>query len=352
MALKLDMANPFDRVEWNFLKRVMEKFQFTPNFTNLIMSFISTTSFTFSINQQLNGSVTPSLGICQGDPLSPYLFLLCFEGLSSLITQHVHQRIPQKHALGLKISWNEPIISNLFFADDSILFSAVSPNAAAQIKDILHTYSLASGQLVNYDKSSLYFSPNTTASVKDQITPWLKVPIRTSIEKYLGLPQSFGRSKKEAFVYLQDRVWTHLNRWNSTFFSKGGKEILLKSVVQAIPSDAMTCFKLPHYFHQKVESMMAQFWWGGTNQSRKIHWKSLSSLCKSKFHGGLGFRFMKAFNQALLAKQAWRILQALSSLVAQLLKARYYPHSSFLDSSRGHRPSLVWNSISWGKTLL
>ncbi|XP_060963728.1 uncharacterized mitochondrial protein AtMg00310-like [Cannabis sativa] len=114
----------------------------------------------------------------------------------------------------------------------------------------------------------------------------------------------------------------------------------------------MTCFKFPHYFNKKVEPMMAQFWCRGTTQSRKIHWKSWSSLCKSKFHGGLDFRSMKAFNQALLAKQAWRILQAPSSLVAQLLKARYYPHSSFLDSGKGHRPSLVWNSISWGKTLL
>uniref|UniRef100_A0A803Q8S3 Reverse transcriptase zinc-binding domain-containing protein n=1 Tax=Cannabis sativa TaxID=3483 RepID=A0A803Q8S3_CANSA len=131
-----------------------------------------------------------------------------------------------------------------------------------------------------------------------------------------------------------------------------GKEVLLKSVVQAIPSYAMACFKLPASFHSKIESLMALFWWGGNENNRKIHWKTWSSLCFSKFHGGLGFRSMKAFNQAMLAKQAWRLLQYPHSLVAILLKARYFPQTSFLHSGKGHRPSLVWSSITWGKELL
>uniref|UniRef100_A0A803PR48 Reverse transcriptase n=1 Tax=Cannabis sativa TaxID=3483 RepID=A0A803PR48_CANSA len=167
MAIKLDMAKGFDRVKWSFLRRVMEKFYFPSNFTNLFISCLSTASFSFSINQQLRGSVIPSRGIRQGNPLSPYLFLLCSEGHSSLITQQVNQRLPRNQALGLKIARNAPIISHLFFADDSILFSAASPSAAVQIKDLLHADSLASGRLVNYDKSSLYFSPNTSDLVKN-----------------------------------------------------------------------------------------------------------------------------------------------------------------------------------------
>ncbi|XP_030479385.1 uncharacterized protein LOC115696632 [Cannabis sativa] len=338
MAIKLDMAKAFDRVEWRFIRQIMSKFNFPARFINLVMACISTVSFSFSINHQVLGRVIPSRGIHQGDPLSPYLFLLCSEGLSSLISQKTLTNNSRNQGLGLKISHTAPIISHLFFADDSLLFNPSSPSAATTIKDILQDYSSALGQMVNYSKSSLFFSPNTNENIKIHITSVLGIPIRNSFEKYLGLPQTFGRTKKEVFNYLKDHVWSHLNKWNSKHFSKGGKEILLKAVVQAIPSYAMSCFKLPASFHSKIESMMPCFWWGGTESNRKNHWKKWSSLSRSKFHGGLGFRSMKAFNQAMLAKQAWRLLQAPHSLVATILKAC--------------RPSLVWISVSWGKELL
>ncbi|KAF4403383.1 hypothetical protein G4B88_008029 [Cannabis sativa] len=89
----------------------------------------------------------PSLMDKVGNPISPYLFLLDSEGLSSLIIEATNRQIPQKHALGLKITRNAPHISHLFFSDDSLLFSVASPIATTTIKDLLHDYSLTSGQL-------------------------------------------------------------------------------------------------------------------------------------------------------------------------------------------------------------
>ncbi|XP_030510222.2 uncharacterized protein LOC115724971 [Cannabis sativa] len=326
MALKLDMAKAFDRVEWVFIHRVMEKFSFPQRFIDLVLACVSSATFSFSINQQVLGHIKPSRGIRQGDPLSPYLFLLCSEGLSTLIHLKTQQPQPHRHSLGIKISRRAPAISYLFFADDSLLFSPASPEAGTTIKTILTDYSSAFGQMVNFTKSALFFSPNTTNEIKNNVATILGIPVRDSFDKYLGLPQTFGRTKKEAFNYIRDRVLSHLNKWNSKIFSKGGKEVLLKSVVQAIPSYVMACFKLPASFHYKLESMMARFWCGGTEHNRKIHWKQWSFLCRSKFHGGLGFCSMKAFNQAI-----------------------------FLDAGKGHRPSLVWTSITsitWGEEVL
>uniref|UniRef100_A0A803P1E8 RNase H type-1 domain-containing protein n=1 Tax=Cannabis sativa TaxID=3483 RepID=A0A803P1E8_CANSA len=180
----------------------------------------------------------------------------------------------------------------------------------------------------------------------------MQIPMTNHLDKYLGLPQCFGRSKSSSFNSLKDRIWSYLSKWNGKLLSKGGKEILLKAVIQAIPSYAMSVFKLPDSFCNFVEKEMANFWWGIADGKHKLHWKSWKSLCNSKSIGGLGFRSLKPFNQAMLAKQAWRIHTNQSPLLTQLFKAKYFPRTSFLDSSLGHYPSYVWRSIHWGKSLL
>ena len=68
-------------------------------------------------------------------------------------------------------------------------------------------------------------------------------------------------------------------------------------------------------------------------------------MCNSKANGGLGFRNLKAFNLAMLAKQAWRILTNLNSLVARVLKGRYFPMGDILNAKLGFSPSYSWRSI-------
>ena len=114
MAVKLDMAKAFDRVEWIFLKQVMIKMGFHPIFVNWIMICISTVSFSFNLNGQARGYVIPSRGIRQGDPLSPYLFLICSETFS-----HMMQVAVKSGALqGLRINKGGPTITHLLFAVD------------------------------------------------------------------------------------------------------------------------------------------------------------------------------------------------------------------------------------------
>uniref|UniRef100_A0A803PCT3 RNase H type-1 domain-containing protein n=1 Tax=Cannabis sativa TaxID=3483 RepID=A0A803PCT3_CANSA len=143
-----------------------------------------------------------------------------------------------------------------------------------------------------------------------------------------------------------------MNQWDAKLFSIGGREVLLKAVVHSIPTYAMSCFSLPKKFCNQLESMMANFWWGFNTNNSKIYWKKWKFMCSSKADCGMGFRSFIHSNQALLEKQAWRIMDIPDSLLARVLKARYFKNGDFLSAQFGILPSLTWQSICDGKEVL
>lgn len=134
--------------------------------------------------------------------------------------------------------------------------------------------------------------------------------------------------------------------------SPGGKEILIKSVVQSIPVFSMACFRLPQGLCEHINSMIRGFWWGSKEGKRKPHWVSWKVMTSPKFMGGLGFKDLELFNLSLLAKQSWRILQGPLSLSARILKAVYFPGISILEAQLGSNPSQIWRAILDGMEVL
>lgn len=123
-------------------------------------------------------------------------------------------------------------------------------------------------------------------------------------------------------------------------------------MLQAIPTYSMACFLLPKSLCEDLEGIVARFWWQKNRGKKGIHWCSWKNLCFLKENSGLGFRNFNQFNIALLAKQGWRLFNNPNSLLARVLKAKYYPRSSFLNSQLGNLPSLTWRSIWAAKRLL
>uniref|UniRef100_A0A803PJ70 Reverse transcriptase n=1 Tax=Cannabis sativa TaxID=3483 RepID=A0A803PJ70_CANSA len=231
-------------------------------------------------------------------------------------------RIQEQHGNfgGISIARSAPAVSHLLFAEDTLIFAKATFSSCNALQAALHLYNQATGQRVNFGKSSILFSPNTPPQISDHFYQAFGLSNRPFLSKYLGVPQCFGRSKKNSFNFILDRVSSNLRVWSHKFFSRAGKEVLLKAVIQAIPSYAMSCYKLPVSICRKIESLMAQFWWGSFGNQSKAHWKSWVSLCQSKFFGGLGFRSLVHHNQALLAKQAWRVFTTPDSIASQILK--------------------------------
>ncbi|GAU43245.1 hypothetical protein TSUD_241360 [Trifolium subterraneum] len=324
-ALKIDISKAYDKVDWGFLRGVMTKMGFTDVWIRWVMMCVSSVNYSVLINSDRVGPISPGRGLRQGDPLSPYLFILVTECLTALI----HQAVGRGDLHGVRICRGAPEVSHLLFADDCFLFCRANVAEANELMRILHTYEIASGQEVNLVKSEVFISRNMSQAAKEDLSRILGVKLVLGTGIYLGLPSMVGRSK----------------------------EIMIKSVLQAISSYVMSMFILPASLIDDIKKMINAFWWRGgntnNNSSHKgIHWLAWERLACPKAHGGLGFRNFEAFNKAMVAKQVWNIIQNPNTLVAKLIKARYFPHSSLFEAPLGYNPSFAWRSMWRARQIL
>lgn len=171
VALKLDVSKAYDRVNWRFLRRQMHQMGFSKKWLDWIMLCVSTVSYTVNFNGSQIGPIHPGRGLRQGDPLSPYLFLLCVEGLS----RDINTSASQGRITGCRIHNLAPAVTHLLFADDSFLFCSASTNEVSEVRSILQRYELMSGQAINLQKSGIYFSANVRLDKQEELKQVLGV---------------------------------------------------------------------------------------------------------------------------------------------------------------------------------
>jgi hypothetical protein len=270
MSIKLDMSKAYDRVEWTFLRAVMIKMGFDSKWVHLVMKCVSTVNYAVLVNGSPVGVFYPSRGLRQGDPISPYLFLLCAECLSNLLCTAEKKG----YITGVPTSPKGPSISHLLFADDCILFCEANRVEWRRLLKIIGIYVEGSGQKVNLNKTSVFFSRNTKLSRRQEILSLSGLSETHGIESYLGLPCFVGRSRNKAFQFIKEKVWKKLNNWRNVFLSQAGMEILLKAVIQAIPTYCMSIFQLLISLCKDLNGLMQDFWWNHLSKSFKIHWMS------------------------------------------------------------------------------
>jgi hypothetical protein len=304
--------------------------------------------FSVKLNGVISDSFSPSRGLRQGDPLSPYLFLFCVEGFSALL----RQAQAEAQLAGVSFGRNGPTITHLLFADDSVVFMEATSSSMEALRSVLRKYEVSSGQKVNYTKSSIFFGKSCEEEARQELKNIIGIGCEALSEKYLGLPTVVGRSKGGAFKSLTDRSRGKVSGWKGQGLSKAGKEVLVKSVLQSVSTYAMGCFQLNKGQCNSLKYIASRFWWGAADGQRKVHWVGWDRMCESKRDGGMGFRNYEVFNQALLAKQAWRMAINPDSLCSRVLQARYFKNGDFLNAKCPKRASYTWRSILHGRELL
>jgi hypothetical protein len=174
----VDLTKAYDRVDWTYLEGALVKLGFDAKWILWIMSCVKSVSYRVRLNGNHLRRFKPTRGLRQGDPLSPYLFLLVAEGLSKLIQNGIDEGKLQE----LKICRQSPGISHLLFADDSLLFFRANEEQAIEVKNILNRYEKATGQLLNLGKCSLLLGKRVTEEKGKQVMDALNIQ-SASLEK-------------------------------------------------------------------------------------------------------------------------------------------------------------------------
>ncbi|XP_042950067.1 uncharacterized protein LOC122282179 [Carya illinoinensis] len=164
-------------------------------------------------------------------------------------------------------------INHLLFTDDYVIFSKASREEWMAIHEILKLYEVSSSQMLNRQKTTILFSSNIRASVQREILQEVGDVSYGDYAKYLGLPTLIGRSKYETFRGIKERVWRKISSWKNSFLSSAGREVLIKAVLQSIPTYTMNVFRFSRKLSSEINSIIARFWWNSNKEGKGIHWK-------------------------------------------------------------------------------
>jgi hypothetical protein len=227
-------------VDWDFLKKVMQRLGFSHRWVDWIMAYVTSARYKVKFNGNLLDSFSPSRGLWQGDPLSPFLFLFVADGLPALLQREVSQKTIEP----VKICRRAPGISHLLFADDSLLFFKANQAQAIKVKEVLEMYASSTGQLINPSKCSIYFGESCPMQHRTAVKAVLGITQELFEMKYLGLPTPKGRMNRGKFESLQVKLAKCLVEWDGNHKSQAAKEIFIKAVAQAIHVYVMSVFKL------------------------------------------------------------------------------------------------------------
>ena len=287
---------------------------------NLIAQCISTVEYNLLFNGQIASVFKPTRGVRQGDPLSPYLYIISANVLSCLICHQESQNLWK----GIKLCRSASAISHLLYADDSLLFTEASSVGFSVVSQVLQKYSDLSGQVINFQKSNIIFSPNVPHADKLHLSWTMNIPFAGRLGKYLGTWVDPGRNKSIIYQHVLNAIDSRTASWKAKLLSQASKLALLKSVLAAVNIHVLSCIKLPQYICDQIDSRCINFFWGIDGSSKRMHLSNKDQLFLPINQGGLGLRPMELVNKSLLAKQVWRVVSAdQSSLLSSSIGRKY-----------------------------
>ncbi|GKV44022.1 hypothetical protein SLEP1_g51253 [Rubroshorea leprosula] len=342
-VLKVDFEKAYDKVCWKFLDYMISRMGFDSKWRRWINECLKTAETSILLNGSATRQVKINRGLRQGDPLSPYLFLLVAEGLNGIISSAINHGLFE----GINIGNRGMIISHLQFADDSILFGKATEGNIWAAKSIMRIFKLASGLKINIQKSQL-LGMNVSKEWMSKMSYILSCKEGVFPCKYLGVPIGGNVKSTSMWKPLIENFEKKLSSWKGRLLSFGGRITLLNAVLSSLPVFTMSVHLLPKGLILSLDKIRRNFLWGGREGKRKINWVSWDKVCKNKLMGGLGVKDLRKFNLALLGKWWSRLARGEEGLLYKTINHKYGSIEGRWTKwvqEYSHRSSLWWRNI-------
>ncbi|XP_054801608.1 uncharacterized protein LOC129305663 [Prosopis cineraria] len=319
MAIKIDLEKAYDRVNWDFLISCLEEINLPTKLVEVIQQCVRSSKMQLLWEGSKIEEFKPTRGLRQGDPLSPYLFVLCIEKLAHLI----QEEIVKGNWRPIRLKKDGPLFSHLFFADDLVIFAEATLDQVQVIRQCLDRFCAMSGQKVSYSKTRVFFSRNVNHNRAQQFSDLLEFNRTADLGKYLGVPLHHNRVTNNTYQFVVDKMKQRLSSWKATSISFVGRTTLTKSVLNTIPLYCMQTAHLPVSTCEEIDKCSQGFLWGSTRERRKIHLVTWDEVCKPKINGGLGLRHAHLQNKAFMMKAGWGLIHNKEALWARVIRSKY-----------------------------
>ena len=336
--LKVDIRKAFDSVNWDFILSALRALNIPEKFVGWISECITTPTFTVCLNGSSSGFFKSSKGLRQGDPLSPYLFVLAMEVFSRVLQSRFDQGYISYHPKTSGIS-----LSHLMFADDVMIFFDGTEASLHGINETLDDFASWSGLHMNRDKTHLFhagLSDLEAVAISRHGFPIASLPIR-----YLGLPLMHRKLRISEYEPLLDQIARKFRSWAVKSLSYAGRTQLISSVIYGIINFWLSTFSLPKGCLEKIESLCSRFLWAGNIDGSKGAKVSWSTVCLPKCEGGLGLRRLTDWNSTLSLRFIWFLFSENVSLWTQWHKYHNIKASSFWELKESPRDSWTWKAL-------
>ena len=336
LAFKVDISKAFDTLEWQFLLKVLNAFGFNNRFCSWIDTILNSAMLSINVNGKLNGFFKCKRGVRQGDPLSPLLFCIAEDVLSRNISKLVDLG-KLEHIKGTR---HIQIPSHALYADDIMIFCKGKISSVNALMDLFKTYVLASGQIINPSKSTVYYGSISVSRI-NRITNLIGFNKGSLPFFYLGVPIFKGKPKKSFLQPIADKIKSKLSSWKASLLSIAGTVVLVKSIIQGMLIHSISIYSWPQALLKDIECWVRNFIWSGDVSKRKMVTISWNKICKPYLEGGLGLRSLTTLNEAANLKLCWDLKNSKEDW-AVLLRSKVFRGNKVIAY---HIFSSIWSSV-------